>query len=323
MEALMEYLGLGRLLSPPENVKGGLLHKMDKVCSESGIYALKTLNPEIMKRPEALNNTICSEKIALALKDTVPVVAAIEMNGRQVQSYRGQYYMVYPWREGKSVFPPDITEIHCKRMGDILGTIHKANVQTEGAVKQDATEEHFDWHTLLKRTDEWLSVFRDKLDCLEKWQLQANAGIKRLSQYQVISHRDLDPKNVLWQEDDPLLIDWEAAGFINLYQEMMETAFYWADDGNGGVNERLFLAFADVYEKHMPLDAVNWQAVFGACYQGALGWLYYNIQRGCGLVTVDEKDRKIGKAQALQTLSILKVQERKNEIAFALIKQRK
>ncbi|WP_317957411.1 phosphotransferase [Paenibacillus chitinolyticus] len=28
----------------------------------------------------------------------------------------------------------------------------------------------------------------------------------------VISHGDLDPKNVLWDKIDPILIDWECAG---------------------------------------------------------------------------------------------------------------
>ncbi|MBQ6024813.1 MAG: hypothetical protein IJL20_04275 [Lachnospiraceae bacterium] len=32
-------------------VSGGLMHKMFKVQTSTGIYAVKYLNPEIMKRP--------------------------------------------------------------------------------------------------------------------------------------------------------------------------------------------------------------------------------------------------------------------------------
>lgn len=48
---------------------------------------------------------------------------------------------------------------------------------------------------------------------------------------QVISHRDLDPKNVMWDGMNPYLIDWEAAGPVNPYQEFLEVALYWVDDG--------------------------------------------------------------------------------------------
>ena len=52
-----------------------------------------------------------------------------------------------------------------------------------------------------------------------------------LSQTMVISHRDLDPKNVMWNGSEPLVIDWEAAGYVNPYQEFLEVLNYWADDG--------------------------------------------------------------------------------------------
>ena len=69
-----EY-GLGGVLALCP-VFGGLLHKMYRVETESGTYAVKVLNSEIMRRPEALNNTINSEKVAHALENLVPVVAA-------------------------------------------------------------------------------------------------------------------------------------------------------------------------------------------------------------------------------------------------------
>lgn len=49
MEKLMSGLGLGNIIKEPVCVNGGLLHKMYHVTTTDGEYAIKVLNPEIMK----------------------------------------------------------------------------------------------------------------------------------------------------------------------------------------------------------------------------------------------------------------------------------
>lgn len=320
MNEITKGLGLGKMLSEPERITGGLLHRMDKVRCESGVYALKTLNPLIMKRPEALGNMVRSERIARALKNTVPVVHALENRGECVYSLGENHYMLYPWVEGKSVFPPDITIKQCTFMGDILGRIHEADIQLDGIEKIDPEEVRFDWAKLPEKAA-WLDVMFDNRAKIEKWQSVANESMKVLSSRQVISHRDLDPKNVLWQEDKPLLIDWEAAGYVNPYQEMLETAYYWADDGRGSLNEGHFKAFVTAYGQHIPLFSVCWQTVFSACFQGMLGWLYYNALRSCGMENENDKDMALGKQQVYDTMISLKAMDEKNLHAARWIKE--
>ncbi len=76
MKHLMEYLELGTLADETVQVPGGLLHRMYRVRTDKGTYAVKVLNPEIMKRPAALKNTVDSEKIAAAFRNMIAVVAA-------------------------------------------------------------------------------------------------------------------------------------------------------------------------------------------------------------------------------------------------------
>ena len=47
---LMIKCGFGTLICPIEPVSGGFMHRMYKVKTDSGIYAVKHLNPEVMKR---------------------------------------------------------------------------------------------------------------------------------------------------------------------------------------------------------------------------------------------------------------------------------
>lgn len=50
-ELCIKY-ALGKIIEEPKLVTGGLMHKMYHVSTDQGEYAIKLLNPDIMKRPE-------------------------------------------------------------------------------------------------------------------------------------------------------------------------------------------------------------------------------------------------------------------------------
>ena len=132
LQKVLQEMDLGTLKGPPCRVAGGLMHTMYAAVTERGKYAVKVLNPAVMKREKALENTIFSEKIARELSKKIPAVPAICKNGEAVSARNGCYYMVFPWQSGKSVFAKEITPLHCERIGGILGAIHHANVQIDG-----------------------------------------------------------------------------------------------------------------------------------------------------------------------------------------------
>ena len=151
---LVQSLGLGEPQKEPLEVKGGLLHKMYRFTTSKGEYAVKVLNSEIMKRPTALRNTVNSEKIAAAFTGILPVVAAMEVQGKQIHELDGSFYMVFPWVEGRSVFPGEINEKHCAAMGDILGRMHRADIAVDGVDPEAAEAEEFPWDTYLQSARE-------------------------------------------------------------------------------------------------------------------------------------------------------------------------
>ena len=109
IEKLMAMLQLGKLLEEPVEVNGGLLHKMYRVSTSNGIFAVKVLNPEIMKRADALSNMVNSERVAKAFDAIVPAIVSHEIDGRQIQKSGEYYYFLFPWIDGASVFPNEIT----------------------------------------------------------------------------------------------------------------------------------------------------------------------------------------------------------------------
>ncbi len=322
VEELLTALNLGKLLEEPRPLSGGFMHRMDQAICESGMYAVKTLNPQIMKRPEAYRNMVLSEKIAVKMKNVVPAIAAMEFQGKQVLSVGDGHYMVFPWQDGSSMYPPDITEYHCEKMGDVLGRMHRASVQVEELKKECPVVVDLGWNAFLsgKKNESCSFALREAMPQLEVWLSNANKAAKRLSMHQVISHRDLDPKNVLWQGTEPFLIDWEAAGYINPFQELTENLYYWADDGNGGLLKSHFYAFLNAYERHVSLKDAPWPDVFHACFMAPLEWLHYNLRRASGME--GESERQLGKEQMVITLQTLNQLEEKNRLAGMWLQKR-
>ena len=88
---LTEGLNLGTLTAPPKRVTGGLMHKMFKLETTTGNYAVKLLNAAIMKRPDALGNFRRAEKLEAVLQqNNIPCVPALEINGRKMHCIDGQ-----------------------------------------------------------------------------------------------------------------------------------------------------------------------------------------------------------------------------------------
>ncbi len=311
MKNFCENYGLGGVIAL-RPVSGGLLHKMYRVETTCGIYAIKVLNPEIMQRTEALQNMINSEKVSHALEKVVPLVAAKKFDGAHVVEHDGSWFMVFDWLEGASVFAPEITVEHCAKIGELLGKIHAADVEVEGMEPETEVRDVFEWEYLCKAMTcgeqgefSALKAFLPELLALDAEVVHA---LKISSSHKVISHRDLDPKNVMWQGNQPYIIDWEAAGCVNPFQELIEVFNYWITEVDGRYNFEKLEALMDVYRAYKEIRFVDWDTVLLRSFDGILGWLEYNMRRAAGMLENDEADREEGKKQVEGTIAEIKNQ---------------
>ncbi len=310
IQRFCEKHGLGVLEKEPVLVTGGLLHKMYHVKTRNGDYAVKVLNPNIMQRAEALNNMINSERIANAFANEIPLVAAKQLQEQYVIKEEEFYYIVFDWIEGKSIFVPDNTNDHCKQIGKILGKIHAINIKIDGLEKEENVRELFAWDSFLQEAKvqnvKWYSVLEDNLSSIKQWDKQAVESLRLASEFQVISHRDLDPKNVMWQGSEPYIIDWEAAGYVNPFQELIEVLNYWIVDETGAYDSEKFEALMKVYTDSMDISAVDWEVILPCSFDGMLGWLEYNVKRALGIEGSGTHDKEEGENQLLGTIAELK-----------------
>ena len=103
IELFCECYNLGNVLNISK-ITGGLMHKMFKVETDKGIYCVKVLNQEVMKRDTAYNNFVISESISNLAKDNnIPVSSALLINNNFITKYKDNYYMVFDYIEGKTL----------------------------------------------------------------------------------------------------------------------------------------------------------------------------------------------------------------------------
>jgi thiamine kinase-like enzyme len=307
IKKVINHLELGALIGEPEQVFGGLLHKMYKVGTSRGVYAVKALNPIIMKRELAISNTIFSEKVAkIALDNKVPAVVSHKKDGC-IHDIDGSYFMVFDWVEAKNITQAEVTMYHCKSIGKMLAQIHSIDfAQIDEETNCVPKSYLVNWQEYCGLGTE-LSIRIERYRAnLEKWTSLINQSILKVCTNQVISHRDMDYKNVLWDENgSPFVIDWESAGYINPLAELIDVALAWSGMSEGNPDEEKFKAVISSYLKNGGAIDGDIKAVLDYGYIGKLEWLEYSIKRAIGIESSDKAEQELGREQANGTLKAI------------------
>lgn len=310
-EKLCKAMQLGEIVSEPEQISGGFLHRMCALETTKGKYAVKALNPQIMLRPTAMGNFINSERVANLVSKNISAVPAKIFDGNSIQEIDGQFFLVFDWVNGRSLKVKETEKIHCIKVSEALADIHRTNFSELG-IENDCNynTQTIDWNYYLHKgqesNSEWVDLLLENLNNVYDWTAKANESAKILASSMVISHRDLDPKNVLWVQDNPIIIDWECAGYVNPMQELVETAIYWSEDETGNIDKERFLTFIRTYKKRVGNLQTNWSTVLLNGFLGKLGWLEYSLKRSLWIECTDIEEQKLGTSQAIGTINSLK-----------------
>lgn len=306
-EKLCNDLMLGEIVELPVAVTGGFMHRMYKLQTTLGTYVVKALNTEIMLRPTAMNNFINSERIANVAVGYVPALPAKVFNGNSIHEVDNQFFLVFDWIDGKVLKLNEIDTIHCQIIGGILSDIHTANFSELALVNNWSSDrQSTNWNYYLEKGQEsnaeWTNLLFENINSLQAWNRTAIESTKLLSSEFVISHGDLDPKNVMWNRGNPILIDWESAGYRNPKQDLIETAMYWSENELGKLDKHKFLAFIAGYDKSQRTLQANWSMVLVNGFLGKLDWLEYNLKRSLWIECKDEEEQTMGTSQVIETI---------------------
>ncbi len=291
---ICDHFNLGKLIDDPVRVHGGLLHVMWKVNTDKASYAIKQISKDIdLTNDKIIQNYNLTEKIADHFKRLgIPAVSSI--NKLMIINKTG--YLVYPWIKAQPIYQVDQSQVI--KLASILKKIHAINLSLP-----EISEPEFTTHSSQEITNLFNKAKLLSLDAI----LIANEAyieaIPYLKQNLVISHGDLDQKNVLWDgQNNPYLIDWESARLLNPIYEIINTSLDFCDIGNNFNQEQ----FIEMLKAYGVLNKKELEYAFAGVLGNWINWLLYNINRS---FSEDEEIKKLGAEQVQKTMDIiLKVQ---------------
>lgn len=314
MNLICERFLLGQMISEPVRLTGGLLHETWRLQTTTGSYVLKRLNPDIMQRTEARKNFKMSEDVAMQASFHLAALPARRINDQAVQTIDGSDYLLFDWIDGKTLSTNQLRPAHARQIGVQLGRLHGLTVATIGFSKPDTSSTSIDWNGYIeegkRQQSEWLYILMEEQEQLQRLERLAQEAKLQLLADWIVSHRDLDPKNVLWTTNGPVLIDWESAGLIHCAVDLFETACYWSKQENNTFDRVRFNAFLDGYATNQRLPDVDWTHVIDSSVQGKLDWLNFNLERSLEKSWIPEAERVLGTEQVVLTIKELRAHDR-------------
>ena len=318
---LFETLLLGRITAPITAVSGGFMHRMYKVCTANHTYAVKHLNPEIMKRPAAMENYKKAEQLETILeKANIPIVPALSFDGKKMQELLGNYFYIFDWHDGNITDWNNITAEQCRKAGNIQGRIHAIEArQSEPSEPELST---IDWNEYIKKaagsnTDapakEVEELLKDNLTILYYAQTELNKARQALPNITTIIDEDMDPKNVMWKNGEPVVIDLECLDYGNPVSSAIQLSLQWSGitlcDFDAEKQKAFFEGYLQAYDNGFR----NYKSVFGLTYTW-IEWLEYNIQRALGSCQ-DKSEQELGLTEVKNTINRIKyIHQMENKI---------
>ena len=307
IEKFCERYDLGKI----QNISrlfGGLMHKIFKVETDKGIYCIKVLNSEVMARKEAFNNFVVSESIAnLAKQNGIPASSALNMEGNYLTKLDDIYYMVFDFVDGKILKDENITIEHCKKIGNILAHIHSLDYKEIGLKPNVVKYKRlYNWESYIDNPNfdkmSYKNVYLKNYKKYNSILKRANERFNESNKNQAICHSDMDPKNVIWNKDNPIIIDWECARLANPEKELLEDALCWSGFLSNNFSEEKFMAMFKEYSKYRSIDNIEWFDIICGNLVGRFDWLKYNLERSLGIIANDEEEIKLAENEVIKTI---------------------
>ena len=302
---LMNRCDLGEVTAEIKPVSGGLMHRMYKVQTGSGLYAVKCLNPEIMKRPTARENYAVAEALEARLEEArIPMVAAMTIKGRKLQELDDDFYYIFRWQKGKITDANAVTAEQCRKAGELLGKIHA--IDSKAAEKETPELSEIDFAEYARMAQEAGSpvaeLLAENTELLTAAQQRLNEAREALPSIVSICDDDMDPKNVMWFRGKPFVIDLECLAYGNPAGAFVDLALQWAGMVNGAYRRENLEAFYEGYRSAYDNGFLAYDTLYGIAYTW-VEWLEYNIRRALGLEGSGEDERQLGEWEVRNTVA--------------------
>lgn len=285
-QAICDYFKLGAPSQRPIPLEGGRINQQWTVHTSEGQFVIKRLNPKRAKNKKALERFIQTNTVAKQFSQYVNASSALQINHSPLYQHHDIFYMVYPYVVGTVLEQNDLTQSHTEKMAKLLSTLHQSPINITLPKEKLLFSTIDDIEKVTQKLKKKYPEIVSQVDAIQTTLLQILTQYEKNNAFfetdRLISHCDLDVKNVVWDQNNaPVLIDWEYASHINRYVDLNASAIYWSMDNHYRVSEQLFTLFLTHYCNETQTRLSETQLNLGLIGMLAswISWLLFNLNQ--------------------------------------------
>ena len=260
---------LGTPTGPMARVHGGFANRMYRHDTDQGSFAVKELNLLDRRWTYRVEDIFRLERAAFAAGIPMPEPVSATHDT-----------LVHRWVEGERVPEAPVSPAYAFEIGQILARLHALDVAWRPVPDDEPTPQ--DWPELAERAVATRQPWADELAARVETFLAIAHVVDTCERPGpvVLTHRDLQPWNLLAREGRPVVLDWELSGLLDLSGELGSTALTLAKGpGLDHIEPAVFRSVLDGYVDAggvLPPSGPSW---FVFMVGGWLGHTRWNVLR--------------------------------------------
>ncbi|MFG1909747.1 phosphotransferase family protein [Kribbella sp. NPDC048928] len=265
----MDLSQFGTPVRPMTRVDGGFANRMYRLDTDQGSFAVKELNRVDRRWPYHVEDVFRFERAAFAAGVPMPEPIAADPD-----------LLVHRWVAGEKVPEAPVSAAYAFEIGEILARIHALDVSwSHGAIAEPVAR---DWPDLAERAAATGQPWADELAARVEVFLAIAQFVSDCDRPGpvVLTHKDIQPWNLLARDGRPVVLDWELSGLLDLSGELGSTALSLAKGpGLDDIDASIFRSVLDGYVAAggvLPPAGPSW---FVFMIEGWLGHTRWNILR--------------------------------------------
>ncbi|WP_432949842.1 phosphotransferase family protein [Kribbella sp. CA-253562] len=263
----LSFLGAPR--GPMIRVHGGFANRLYRLDTDQGSFAVKELNLVDRRSIYHVEDVFRFEQAAFAAGVPMPEPVSA-----------GHGMLVHRWVEGDKLPEAPVPAAYGFEIGEILARLHALDVEWPHVPTEEPTPR--DWPELAERAAATGQPWADELASQVETFLEIALFVDTCERPGpvVLTHRDIQPWNLLARDGRPVLLDWELSGPLDLAGELASTALSLAKGpGFDAIEPASFRSVLNGYVAGggaLPPPGPSW---FVFMIGGWLGFTRWNILR--------------------------------------------
>ncbi len=281
---IADYYGLGAIQGKPKALDGGRSHLLWRMDTTGGCFVVKQMLPRFEKE---VNVDLCRHTQAIAklvAKHGLPAVTALVNRDCDICFIENKVvYMVFPYVNALRLSRSKMAIEQCTIGGDCLARLHGLALDVPSAPQWQFHfhSEYLDYIENLKQIKPKLATeLWSMLDTIKHCYRVAAQYHALVPQNIVVSHRDLDTYNFIWDtQGNYYIVDWDTAGQVDAATELMYVAITWGMERYDYLNMDKVIALFKAYQKRRPLEIKDRLALLDTVLVNWMNWMFKQLRR--------------------------------------------